>query len=94
MAFLSRAQVPQRAYTLEELRLNKIEAEKFLSPVDSTLGSIRGNLQVAAVLLGVTTWRVLDLNQYQLLSAVVLFVFLGTVDQVAHQPFTRCHFQI
>ncbi|BBN14570.1 hypothetical protein MPTK1_6g12720 [Marchantia polymorpha subsp. ruderalis] len=83
-AFGAAQLVPQRAYTLEELRLNKIEAEKFLSPVDSTLGSIRGNLQVAAVLLGVTTWRVLDLNQYQLLSAVVLFVFLGTVDQIAN----------
>jgi len=39
-------QVPKRAYTLEELRLNKIEPEKFLSPEDKTLNQIRTILQV------------------------------------------------
>ncbi|KAL3675031.1 hypothetical protein R1sor_024979 [Riccia sorocarpa] len=83
-AFGAAQLVPQRAYTLEELRLNKIEAEKFLSPVDKTLGSVRGNIQLAAVLLGVSVWRILDLNQFQLLGAVLLFLFLGTVDQVVN----------
>ncbi len=39
-------QVPKRIYTLEELRLNKIEAEKFLSPADETLNTVRTILQV------------------------------------------------
>ncbi|KAL2623587.1 hypothetical protein R1flu_003792 [Riccia fluitans] len=83
-AFGAAQRVPQRTYTLEELRLNKIEPEKFLSPVDTTLGSVRGNLQVAAVLLGVSAWKILDLSQYQLLGAVVLFIFLGTLDQIVN----------
>lgn len=43
---LARQQVPKRIYTLEELRLNKIEAEKFLSPADETLNTVRTVLQV------------------------------------------------
>ncbi len=39
-------QIPKRIYSLEELRLNKIEAEKFLSPKDDTLGTVRTILQV------------------------------------------------
>lgn len=39
-------QVPKRAYTLEELRLNKIEPQQYLSPVDETLNSVRTGLQV------------------------------------------------
>jgi hypothetical protein len=39
-------QVPKRIYTLEELRLNKIEPEKLLSPQDNTLGNVRNVLQV------------------------------------------------
>jgi len=38
---LSDNQVPKRIYSLEELRLNKIEAEKLLSPTDDTLGTVR-----------------------------------------------------
>ena len=40
------SQVPKRIYTLEELRLNKIEAERFLSPADETLNTVRTVLQV------------------------------------------------
>ena len=39
-------QIPKRIYSLEELRLNKIEAEKFLSPKDDTLGTVRTLVQV------------------------------------------------
>ena len=39
-------QVPKRIYSLEELRLNKIEAERFLSPADETLNTVRTVLQV------------------------------------------------
>lgn len=45
-------QVPQRLYTLDELKLNGIDTSSFLSPVDVTLGSIERNLQFAAILGG------------------------------------------
>lgn len=38
-------QVPKRQYTLEELRLNSIEAERLLSPTDNTLSTVRTALQ-------------------------------------------------
>ena len=40
------AQVPKRAYTLQELRLNKIQPEQLLAPTDSTLSGVRNVLQV------------------------------------------------
>ncbi|CAM6087872.1 unnamed protein product [Calypogeia fissa] len=83
-AFGKAAMVPQKIYTLEDLRLNKIDASKFLSPVDRTLGSVRRNLQVAGVVGAVAAWRALDMNPMQLLGLVVLFLFIGTVDQVAN----------
>ncbi len=45
-------QVPKRAYTLEELRLNKIQPERFLSPTDNTLSGVRNVLQVRGVSCG------------------------------------------
>ena len=39
-------QVPKRLYTLEELRLNDVRPEEFLSPEDSTLNTVRTVLQV------------------------------------------------
>ena len=39
-------QVPKRLYTLEELRLNDVRPEEFLSPEDSTLNTVRTILQV------------------------------------------------
>ncbi len=44
-------QVPKRIYSLEELLLNKIEAEKFLSPADETLNTVRTVLQVSPALM-------------------------------------------
>ena len=41
--------VPKRSYTLEELRLNKIDTREFLAPEDSTLDDVRNKLQVAAL---------------------------------------------
>lgn len=51
--------------------------------MDKTLGSVRRNLQVALIVGGVATWRIFDLNLMQLLGVVILFLFIGTVDQVA-----------
>lgn len=39
------AQVPKRAYSLEELRLNRIQPEQFLAPKDGTLSGVRNVLQ-------------------------------------------------
>ena len=43
---LAALQVPKRLYTLEELRLNDVRPEEFLSPEDSTLNTVRTVLQV------------------------------------------------
>ena len=39
------AQVPKRIYTLEEMRLNKVEPTALLSPTDDTLNGVRTVLQ-------------------------------------------------
>lgn len=78
------AMVPQRLYSLEELRLNKIDAAQLLSPTDATLGNVKRNLQIAAIVGGLVAWKFLGLDQFQLLTAAVAFLFLGTLDQVAN----------
>ena len=46
-------QIPKRLYTLEELRLNNLKPEEFLSPEDSTLNTVRTILQVRFILIAV-----------------------------------------
>lgn len=78
-------QVPKRIYTLEELRLNKIQPEQFLAPADNTLSGVRNLLQ-GSFLVGLTAAYIahaLDLTQ--VLQAGVLMFFLLAVDQVANQ---------
>ena len=41
------AQVPKRIYTLEEMRLNKVEPTALLSPTDDTLNGVRTVLQAS-----------------------------------------------
>lgn len=43
-------QVPKRMYTVEELRLNKIDASKLLSPTDTSLNEVRTTSQLAGAL--------------------------------------------
>lgn len=76
-------QVPQRLYTLDELKLNGIEAASLLSPVDSTLGSIERNLQIAAVLGGVAAWNALGLSPQEVLYTSLGLLFLWTLDLVS-----------
>ncbi|XP_071936873.1 uncharacterized protein [Coffea arabica] len=76
-------QVPQRLYTLDELKLNGIETASLLSPVDATLGSIERNLQVAALLGGVAAWNVFDLSPQQLLFFSLGLLFFWTLDGVS-----------
>lgn len=75
-------QVPQRLYTLDELKLNGIEASSLLSPVDATLGSIERNLQLAAVLGGVSAWNVFGFSPQQVLYLSLGLLFLWTLDLV------------
>lgn len=75
-------QVPQRLYTLDELKLNQIETSSLLSPVDATLGSIERNLQLAAVLGGLASWNVLRLSSQQILYLSLGLLFLWTLDWV------------
>ena len=75
------AQVPKRSYTLEELRLNKIQAEQLLSPTDETLSGVRTGLQ-AAGLAGLTAlFYGAHLQLEQLLSVVLGILFVFTADQ-------------
>ncbi|CAO2836801.1 unnamed protein product [Amaranthus hypochondriacus] len=76
-------QVPQRLYNLDELKLNGIEAASLLSPVDTTLGSIERNLQIAAVLGGVAAWNAFELSPQQLLYISLGILFLWTWDLVS-----------
>ncbi|KAF8056002.1 hypothetical protein HT031_006523 [Scenedesmus sp. PABB004] len=47
-AFGRGQQVPKRIYTIEELRLNRIEPAKLLSPTDESLNAVRNAAQGAA----------------------------------------------
>lgn len=76
-------QVPQRLYTLDELKLNGIEAGSLLSPVDTTLGSIERNLQIAGVLGSVAAWNALGLSPQQLFYTSLGLLFLWTLDLVS-----------
>jgi hypothetical protein len=40
--------VPKRIYTIEELRLNRLQPEKLLSPSDVSLNTVRNIAQGAA----------------------------------------------
>ncbi|KAL0345086.1 UNVERIFIED_CONTAM: hypothetical protein Sradi_4339900 [Sesamum radiatum] len=76
-------QIPQRLYTLDELRLNGIEAASLLSPVDTTLGSIERIIQAAALLGGIAAWNVFDLSPQQIFFTSLGFLFLWTFDAVS-----------
>ncbi|XP_078165765.1 uncharacterized protein LOC144560440 isoform X1 [Carex rostrata] len=75
-------QVPQRLYTLDELKLNGIDTSSFLAPVDLTLGSIERNLQIALALGGIAAWFAFDLSQIQLLFITIGILFVGSVDLI------------
>ncbi|GFY94834.1 hypothetical protein Acr_10g0002190 [Actinidia rufa] len=80
LCFGAARQVPQRLYSLDELKLNGIETSALLSPVDVTLGSIERNLQLAALLGGISAWNVYGFNPQQVLYFSLGLLFLGTVD--------------
>ncbi|XP_031255470.1 uncharacterized protein LOC116113455 [Pistacia vera] len=76
-------QVPQRLYTLDELKLNGIEAVSLLSPVDQTLGSIERNLQLAAAVGGIAAWNVFGFSPQQIFYLSLALLFFWTLDSVS-----------
>ncbi|KAK7245049.1 hypothetical protein RIF29_39879 [Crotalaria pallida] len=76
-------QVPQRLYTLDELKLNGIEAISLLSPVDTTLGSIERNLQIAAIVGGLAAWNAFGISPQQIFYISLGLLFLWTLDAVS-----------
>lgn len=83
-AFGKAHQVPKRAYTIEELRLNKIDTSKFLAPTDTTLNRVRSGLQlsylIGASFAAVGHW--LDLSQ--IVQSTVLMAALLVADQIGN----------
>ncbi|KAL5566180.1 hypothetical protein UlMin_029344 [Ulmus minor] len=76
-------QVPQRLYTLDELKLNGIKTSSLLSPVDATLGAIQRNLQLAAIVGGVSAWNAFGFSPQQVFYLSVGLLFLWTLDAVS-----------
>lgn len=75
-------QVPQRLYTLDELKLNGIETVSLLSPVDETLGSIERNLQLVAAVGGIAAWNVFGFRLQQIFYLSLALLFFWTLDSV------------
>lgn len=75
--------MPQRLYSLDELKLNGINTASFLSPVDVTLGSIERNLQLAATLGGVSAWFTLGISPAHMLYFSIALLFLWSLDFVS-----------
>ena len=74
-------QVPKRSYTLEELRLNKIDSEQPLSPTDETLSGVRSSLQAAGLASLTAIYFAAHLQIEQLLGVVLGILFVFTADQ-------------
>lgn len=81
-AFSGANQIPKRAYSLEELRLNKIEPSQFLAPTDSTLGGVRSVMQ-GSLLLGLLAAYFSETIAIDRLVQLAVFVAaLLTTDQI------------
>jgi len=76
--------VPKRSYTLEELRLNKIDTREFLAPEDSTLDDVRNKLQVAALAGACAAYATHAMPTSALVGNVVGLAFFLTADQIAN----------
>ncbi|KAJ1700124.1 hypothetical protein LUZ63_008636 [Rhynchospora breviuscula] len=76
-------QVPQRLYTLEDLKLNGIDTSSFLAPLDQTLASIDRTLQIALAFAAVSARFAFHLSQLQLLFIALALLFVWTLDQIS-----------
>ncbi|KAH9299363.1 hypothetical protein KI387_031045, partial [Taxus chinensis] len=74
------SQVPQRLYTLEELRLNKIETTSLLSPIDTTLGAVRRNIQITTIAGGIACMAPFEFG-----SDPIIVHFIGIASPWNHR---------
>lgn len=77
-------QVPKRIYTLEEMRLNKVEPTALLSPTDDTLNGVRAVLQGSALAGVAALYFGLNLSGEQMGGLLVAGVFAYFADQIAN----------
>ncbi|KAK9840372.1 hypothetical protein WJX74_008554 [Apatococcus lobatus] len=77
-------QTPKRIYSLDELRLNKIEPEKLLSPQDTTIDSVRRTLQVVALVAFIAASQILHLDAGQIGGTAITTLFLIALDQIGN----------
>jgi hypothetical protein len=76
--------IPKRIYSLEELRLNKIDAAKLLSPDDETLNDVEAGMQAAFVAGAAASSFVDYFDLTRPAVALVTMVFVLGVDQVGY----------
>lgn len=72
-------------FSLSDLRLHRIEAEKLLSPRDATLESVRVKLNIALLAVGATLCFALHASQEAVVAAVVAGLFVATIDAVGNR---------
>jgi len=77
-------QVPKRSYTLEELRLNKIDTREFLAPEDTTLDQMRTLLQGSAAAGLLAAFLTHAIDTYYIVQIIIFTGFILTADQVAN----------
>eukprot|EP00898_Chlorokybus_atmophyticus_P004346 jgi/Chlat1/4912/Chrsp31S04784 len=77
-------QVPKRLYSLEDLRINKIDPASFLSPKDETLGKVRTLLLGFAAAGSVAATYALDLTAGNVLTVLVALLAFATADQIVN----------
>lgn len=83
-AFGNARQVPKRSYTLEELRLNKIDTRYFLAPEDTTLDDVRTKMQLAAATGAVAAYATHSIDTFYLVQSIIILGFTLTVDQIVN----------
>jgi len=76
--------VPKRIYTLEEMRLNKVEPTALLSPTDETINGIKSIAQGSALAGLTAAFYGLHLTLEQLGYTLVAVTFAYFADQVAN----------
>ena len=76
-------EIPKRLYTIEELRLNRIDTTALLSPEDSTLDGVQTQLQIALLALVVAV-GVATADAGQAGAVLLGAVFFGGVDTIAN----------
>ncbi|KIZ05461.1 hypothetical protein MNEG_2489 [Monoraphidium neglectum] len=83
-AFGRARQLPKQQYSIEDLRLNKIEPEKLLAPNDESLNRVRNILQGAAAAgLGALAWTS-GFDMGRVVGTLAAATFVLVADQVAN----------